>query len=137
KNGHAGTTREAFDRWLGRGRPAFVPRQAPRPEDVFARIHEADGIASLAHPGLLGRDEWIPGLAQQGLDGLEAYHTEHSREATEHYLRLADQLGLAVSGGSDYHADHSHGAAAPGAVSLPREAYDRLKSRRASIADQP
>jgi predicted metal-dependent phosphoesterase TrpH len=58
--GHVATSNEAFDQWLSRGRPAFVPRLAATPEDVIARIHDAGGLASLAHPGLLGRDEWIP-----------------------------------------------------------------------------
>jgi 3',5'-nucleoside bisphosphate phosphatase len=127
--GHVATIGEAFDRWIARGRPAYVPRLAAPPEDVLTRIHQAGGLASLAHPGLLGRDEWIPELAEAGADALEAYHTEHDAGQTAHYLSLAARLGLAVSGGSDYHADHSHGAAAPGEVSLPREQYERLKER--------
>lgn len=136
RDGHVATTNEAFDRWLGRGRPAFVPREGTPAEQVFVSIHEAGGVASLAHPGLLGRDEWIPALAEAGLDGLEAYHSEHNPEQTRHYLSLASGLGLVVSGGSDYHADESHGATLLGTVSLPRDAYDRLKSRRASTADR-
>ena len=67
------------------------------PEEVFARIHEAGGIASLAHPALVGRDEWIPAFAAAGLDALEAYHSDHDAAATARYLALADRLGLAVS----------------------------------------
>lgn len=128
--GHVETTNEAFDRWLSRGRPAFVPRVGARPEEVVARIREAGGIASLAHPGLLGRDEWIAGFAAAGLDALEAYHPDHNPESTLRYLEFADRLELAVSGGSDYHGDQSHGALGPGSVSLPRETYEKLKSRR-------
>lgn len=123
--GHVETTDEAFDRWLSRGRPAFVPRAGAPPDEVFARIHAAGGVASLAHPGLLARDEWIDRFAAAGLDALEAYHSDHNGEATARYLAIARRLGLAVSGGSDYHADQSHGAG-PGSVSLPREHYDRL-----------
>ena len=54
-----------------------MPRLAPPPDEVIARIHDAGGIASLAHPGLLERDEWIAGFAAAGLDALEAYHTDH------------------------------------------------------------
>jgi predicted metal-dependent phosphoesterase TrpH len=127
--GHVATTAEAFDRWLSRGRPAFVSRIGPTPEEVLRQIHDAKGIASLAHPGLLGRDDLIPGLADAGIDALEAYHSKHPPEDTLRYLMFADRLGLAVSGGSDYHADPSHGAVGLGGVSLPRELYEKLKVR--------
>jgi predicted metal-dependent phosphoesterase TrpH len=128
--GHVADTNEAFDRWLGRGKPAFVPRLGASPEEVVARIHEANGIASLAHPGLVHHDESIPGLVRSGLDALEAYHSEHDHDATFRYVSMADALGIAVSGGSDYHADESHGALAIGTVSLPREAFERLVQRK-------
>jgi predicted metal-dependent phosphoesterase TrpH len=128
--GHVADVAEAFDRWLARGRPAFVPRVGASPEEVFVRIHEAGGIASLAHPALVQHDEWIPGFAASGLDALEAYHTDHDVEATQRYLALAGQLHLEISGGSDYHADDLHGGGGPGSVVLPREAFERLRARR-------
>ena len=130
ERGHCATTGEAFDRWLARGRPAYVPRPAAPPEEVVARIHEARGLASLAHPGLLGHDDWIPEFTSAGLDALEAYHSRHDAERTKHYVALAGRLGLGVSGGSDYHADEMHGAVAPGSVSLPQPAYDALVRRK-------
>jgi len=120
------TTNEAFDLWLARGRPAFVRRLAAAPAEVFGRIHAAGGLASLAHPGLVRRDEWIQEFAASGLDALEVYHTNHDETATKRYRAMATRLGLAVSGGSDFHADQSHGAANPGSVSLPREDYEGL-----------
>lgn len=128
--GHVVNTKDAFDIWLARDRPAFVPRLGAPPEEVVARIHDAGGVASLAHPGLLKRDDIVLPLAAAGLDALEAYHTDHDEETVHRYLALAERLSLAVSGGSDYHADESHGAPGPGSVSLPREHYERLKSRR-------
>jgi predicted metal-dependent phosphoesterase TrpH len=132
ERGFCATPGEAFARWLSRGRPAYVPRLAAPPEDVFARIHDAGGVASIAHPGLIGRDEWMEGFAASGLDAIEAYHTRHNGEETIRYLAMADRLGLAVSGGSDYHGDQSHGAALPGSVSLPRAAFDALAQRAAA-----
>jgi predicted metal-dependent phosphoesterase TrpH len=125
--GHVRDIAEAFDRWLATGRPAFVPRAGAVPEDVFAWIHEAGGIASLAHPGLLRRDDWIPRFAGAGLDAIEAYHSKHDAAVTARYLALARDHGLAVSGGSDYHADEKHGAA-PGSVALPPGAYEALQA---------
>jgi len=124
--GYVTSTNEAFSTWLSRGRPGFIPREGAAPESVITRIHDAGGIASMAHPGLLGFDDWIPPLADAGLDAIEAYHTDHGPDDTARYLAMAERLTLAVSGGSDYHADESHGATHPGAVSLPREAYERL-----------
>jgi hypothetical protein len=124
--GYVKSTNDAFGIWLSRGKPAFVPRDSAPPEQVVARIHEAGGLASMAHPGLVGRDEWIAPLAEAGLDALEVYHTDHDAAATIRYRGLADRLKLGVSGGSDFHGDESHGAASPGAVSLPRDAYERL-----------
>ncbi|OFW20332.1 MAG: hypothetical protein A3H97_20550 [Acidobacteria bacterium RIFCSPLOWO2_02_FULL_65_29] len=128
--GHVTTTNEAFDRWLTRGRPAFVPRIGAPPDEVFSRIHDAGGLASLAHPALVAHDEWLPGFAGAGLDALEAYHTDHDGAATERYLALAARLGLAVTGGSDFHGDDAHGGGGPGRVTLPRDAFEGLKKRR-------
>jgi len=126
--GHVADVSEAFEKFLATGRAAFVPRMGARPEDVFARIHDAGGVASLAHPVLVEHDEWIPGFAAAGLDAIEAYHSDHDGAATARYLELADRLGLRVSGGSDYHGDQSHGSGGPGSVSLPRERFDQLKA---------
>ena len=124
--GYVQTTNEAFTSWLSRGRPGFVPREGAAPDNVIARIHDAGGLASMAHPGLIGRDNWIPGLAASGLDAIEAFHTDHDADAIARYRAMAQRLTLAVSGGSDYHGDESHGAAHPGNVSLPRDDFERL-----------
>jgi predicted metal-dependent phosphoesterase TrpH len=134
ERGDVESTTEAFDKWLARGRPAFVAREGPTPEEVFRQIHQSGGIAALAHPGLLNRDSWIEGFVRAGLDALEAYHTDHDDIATDRYLQMAARLGLAVSGGSDYHGDESHGSAGPGAVSLPPEAFSALRRRATSRA---
>ena len=124
------TTNDAFNLWLTPGRPAFVPRAGAPPEEVIDRIHSARGIASVAHPVKSGRDEWLPlWVERAGLDAIEAYHPDHDAATTGRYVELAARLGVAVSGGSDYHADRSHGSASIGSVSLPREAYQHLKGR--------
>ncbi len=128
--GQVATTSDAFAVWLAKGRPAFVPREGAAPEYVIEQIHAAGGLASLAHPGLLARDEWIDDFVRAGLDAVEVYHTDHDYGAVERYRRLAQHHGLATTGGSDYHADPSHGAPHPGSVALPPAEFDRLKARR-------
>jgi predicted metal-dependent phosphoesterase TrpH len=131
--GHASSTDDAFERWLSRGRPAFVPRAGTSPEQVIAVIHEAGGLASLAHPGIAGVDDRLANLRNDGLDALEAYHSDHDATARDRYLALARQLNLLVTGGSDYHGDPAHGLA-PGMVTLPAHEWERLSAwpRRSS-----
>lgn len=128
--GHVRSTREAFQRYLAEGKAAWVPRRAPAPDAVIRIIHEAGGITSLAHPGMLNHDEWIPGIAASGLDAMEVYYVEHSPEMTTHYRVLAERLDLAMSGGSDFHGDDAaRGFVRPGCVPYPEEAFRQLKER--------
>lgn len=128
--GYVATRDEAFERFLEFGGPAFVPRRGASPEEVVAIIHEAGGLASLAHPGLSRRDHLIPAFAASGLDALEARHADHDSETETRYRALAGELRLLVTGGSDFHGDGGYRAARLGAVTLPQEDFDAL--RRAS-----
>jgi 3',5'-nucleoside bisphosphate phosphatase len=127
--GHVADTREAFDKWLGRDQPAFVPRSGPSPEAVIETIHRAGGLASLAHPGRTQIDARIPILRGAGLDALEAYHSDHDAAAADRYRRMADHLDLLTSGGSDYHGDPVHGVSI-GSSPLPPDCWQRLYEAR-------
>jgi predicted metal-dependent phosphoesterase TrpH len=129
KAGHVADIRQAFDELIGERQPAYVPRRGGTPAAVVQIIHRAGGIASLAHPGLLGDDRLIPELAKCGLAAIEAYHSEHDPAETTHYLSLAAQHGLAVSGGSDYHGDLGGRSQGLGIIGLPDEHYRVLKER--------
>lgn len=124
--GYAADTREAFDRWLATGRPAFVPRAGAPPQEVINIIHSAGGIASLAHPGQTGVDARIAAYVAAGLDALEVFHPDHDKLSTERYRALASHLKLLVSGGSDFHGDPAHGWE-PGAVTLPEHEWLRVR----------
>ena len=123
--GHAIDINDAFERWLARGRPGFIPRAGSSPEQVISVIHDAGGVASLAHPVLAQMDDRIPALVGAGLDALEVYHSDHDERARARYRAMADRLGLLVTGGSDYHGDPAHGVA-PGSVTLPAREWERL-----------
>ena len=130
--GHVADTQEAFDRWLGYGRPAFVARSGARPEVVIEMIHRAGGIASLAHPGKTRLDPRIKPLKDAGLDALEAYHPDHDPGMVAHYVNVAQTQGLLLTGGSDFHGDPAHGVM-PGSVTLPPSAWARLCERREAL----
>ncbi len=125
--GHASSASAAFDRWIGDGRAAFVPRSGPPPGEVVGIIARAGGLSSLAHPGLLGRDDLIPNLVHAGLGAIEVYHPEHDGRTTRRYRDVARKFQLAVSGGSDYHADDRDRAL--GSALLPAEDYRELAAR--------
>jgi hypothetical protein len=130
--GHAVDRRDAFDRLLGDGRPAFVPRGGPDVARVVRAIAGAGGVSSLAHPGLVGVDERIPGYAASGLLAIEARHRDHRPADEARYRRLAATLDLAVSGGSDFHGEHDsrEGAVSgPGSVTLGAEDFAALEAR--------
>lgn len=127
--GHARDRNDAFERLLGTGRPAYVQRQGAPPEEVIDLIDSAGGIVSLAHPGLLRMDAIIPRLATAGLAALEARHSEHDAETERRYRELASQHGLAVSGGSDFHADDGHRTPTIGVVTLSPADFTTLESR--------
>src|SRR5712671_5517390 len=103
KAGFCATLDEAFERFLKKNRPAWVPKFKMSAADAMELIHQAGGVAVLAHPGLNRSDEVIPGMVEAGLDGIECFHTKHSPGTSQHYLKLADRFHLLVTGGSDCH----------------------------------
>jgi hypothetical protein len=129
---------EAFERFLKKNRPAWVPKFKMSAAEAIALIHHAGGVAVLAHPGLNRTDNVIPGVVEAGLDGLECFHSKHSPGAVRHYLELAARFQLLVTGGSDCHG-FSKGAPLIGGVKLPYHYVETLKrsirERKAGIAN--
>ena len=122
---------EAFERFLKKNRPAWVPKFKMSASMAIKLIHDAGGVAVMAHPGLNHSDELIPAMAEAGLDGIECFHTKHSTGTAQHYLQLADRLHLLVTGGSDCHGV-SKGQPVIGSVRLPYQHVEKLKARAAS-----
>ncbi|MDQ2665103.1 MAG: PHP domain-containing protein [Gemmatimonadota bacterium] len=102
-DGWATDVRDAFDRYLGAGKPAYVAKDQLGMAAAIAIIHAAGGLAILAHPGPAGTRERLTALAALGMDGVEVRHPGHSPNDTNRLNALAAQLGLLVSGGSDWH----------------------------------
>ncbi len=119
---------EAFERFLKKNRPAWVPKAKMSALEGVGLIHQAGGLAVMAHPGLNRTDEIIPALVDAGLDGIECFHTKHSTAMSERYLEIADKFQLLVTGGSDCHG-FSKGKPLIGTVKLPYDHVEKLKTR--------
>lgn len=127
--GHVRDLREAFDRFLAEGRPAFIERIGASPIEVAALITRAGGVTSMAHPGKTRRDELLPALIDAGMPALEVYHPDHDPLDTNRYLQIARTHHLLVTGGSDFHGVGSTREEAFGRVHLPAVEYARLSER--------
>jgi predicted metal-dependent phosphoesterase TrpH len=128
KQGFCHNLDEAFDRFLKKGKPAWVPKFKMSAVEAVDLVHQAGGVAVMAHPGLNRCDDLIPALADCGMDGLECFHTKHAGAEAEHYLRMAEQENLLVTGGSDCHG-LSKGKPLIGGIKLPYWRVEELKKR--------
>jgi 3',5'-nucleoside bisphosphate phosphatase len=105
---YVSSAKDAFDRYLAEGRPAYVPRQLPKPAEAIAWIRAAGGVAVLAHPTWAkvsgeGLNTLLTTLKAEGLGGIEVHYSTHTTRQTTEYLDLAKRLSLLVTGGSDFH----------------------------------
>lgn len=103
--GYADTVQEVFDRYLADGKPASVPKKEISLQEGVRMIHDVGGIAVLAHPVYLNDVDLVEEIVQQGLDGIEVWHRNHSAEHIRIFAELADKYQLIVTGGSDFHRD--------------------------------
>ena len=128
--GLVGSLDEAFERFLKKNRPAWVPKFKMSASKATELIHQSGGVSVMAHPGLNRSDEIIPAMVETGLDGIECFHTKHSATMAGHYLQIAEHFGLLVTGGSDCHG-LSKGQPLIGSVRLAYEHVEKLKARAA------
>ncbi|MCL4554043.1 MAG: PHP domain-containing protein [Actinobacteria bacterium] len=94
---------DAFSRFLGQGRPFYLPKESADPIALLSMVSRIGGCAVLAHPGINGVDRFLPILVEAGLAGIEVYHPLHTPEQVEHYRFLAAKFDLIITGGSDFH----------------------------------
>ena len=129
KRGYVRSVREAFDRYLKWGAPAYVSRRHLPPADAVRVIRKARGVPVLAHPGLAHRDDLLPSLVDAGLMGIETYYPEHSAADVERYLRLCRRHDLVATGGSDFHGDRKSNEL--GSPVVPRSAWQGVLAKSA------
>ena len=128
KRGYVKSVREAFDRYLGAGKPGHVARKKLTPEDAVRLIRKAGGVPVFAHPGLADRDAMIPSMVAAGLMGIECYYAEHSAAQTAGYVDTCARLGLVATGGSDFHGPKVR-AAQLGTPSIPLSVWTTLQAK--------
>lgn len=119
---------EAYNKYIHVGSPVYVERKTVSPFDVVETIYDAGGIPVIAHPyDVATADDLIPQLVNYGLRGIEAYHRKHSAPYIEHFSALAEEYGLIVTGGSDFHAPNiMNGQIILGKNFVPEWVYDKL-----------
>jgi len=98
--------REAFDRWIGFGRPAYMAKERFDVADAIALVHQAGGLAVWAHPGESASPTRILRLADMGLDAVEVLHPSHPPSLSQRLFDNTEKAGLLPSGGSDWHGTH-------------------------------
>jgi 3',5'-nucleoside bisphosphate phosphatase len=123
-------TKEAFDRFLADGRPAWVDRYRLDGADAIRLIRNAGGTATLAHPGTSKMNRYeIETLAKAGLAGLEVLHSDHHPSVREKYLTLAQEFDLVPTAGSDFHGEKVAPGRNLGTASMAPELLEKLRAR--------
>ena len=126
--GVTASVQEGFDRFIRKDRKAFVPKKAMKCADAIEAIHEAEGVAILAHPGLGDRLEpLLPRLLKLPFDGIEVYHVRHTPGHVTRFTQIALEHDLLISGGSDCHGRVKNEEPGLGKVRLPYHHVEVIK----------
>ena len=141
RKGYAESVKDAFNRYLSVGCYAYSNRQALTGPEAVSLIHEAGGIAVAAHLHLIKMPdeelkEYLKSLIPYGLDGVEGYYTDYTPDMERRYRAMAEELGLVISGGTDYHGankPHISIGKGKGDLEIPYSVLDGLRARHAEI----
>ena len=137
EKGYIKSIKEAFDKYLGKGAPAYLDKFRLGAVEAITMITDAGGIPVLAHPSTLyckssdELDALVKKLVNQGLQGLEVYYSEHDERKTSSYKLLAKRYNLAITGGSDFHGKNMKGidlGTGRGKLKIPYTALENLKT---------
>jgi predicted metal-dependent phosphoesterase TrpH len=128
EKGYVATVKEAFERYIGHGGPAYVERYKLLPGEAIKLIKKGGGVPVLAHPGILGSESYINVCIQEGIQGIEAVHSRHSKDQEYYFKEVARKHNLIVTGGSDCHGElKDDGEMLLGKFTVDIEAVYRLK----------
>lgn len=135
KKGYVSSIKEAFDKYLSFGKPAFVERSTLSPEKAIEIIKKSGGISSLAHLNQTGKSDEelykiLTNLKNAGLDAVEGYYTEYTEDMNLRYRKMAADIGLKLTGGSDFHGSNKDGyniGTGKGNLRIPYELLESLR----------
>ena len=135
RKGYVSTIKEAFDKYLSFGKPAFVERKSLTPEKAISLIKLSGGKSFLAHLNQTEKTdeelyEILTHLKECGLDGIEGYYTEYTDDMNIRYRKMAEDIGLHLSGGSDFHGENKDGYAigiGKGNLRIPYELLENIR----------
>lgn len=133
KKNYVGSVKEAFEKYIGVGGPAYVERYRITPMEAIDLILENGGVPVLAHPGLLSDDSVIEELVKRNLVGIEVFHSKHTERDVEKYFEKAKQYNLIITGGSDFHGIEVDGRDLLGTVKLDYKYVEILKSKARNL----
>lgn len=123
---------EAFDKFLAKGKPAYVFYEGPTPKEAIDAILLAKGVPVVAHPGFYVSTETILELAKLGLQGIEVYYPTHNPDQVRNFLETAKKNDLLATGGSDYHGPGS-GHERLGEIEVPEKIVEQLLERKKKL----
>lgn len=131
ETGAVATVKEAFDRFLGEGKPAYVQRYRLLAGDAVRLVRGAGGTTTIAHPGVsrLERGD-VARLRAAGVEGIEVFHPDQNPSVREKFLRIAEALELVPTAGSDFHGEVVSPDRSLGMVTMPEHELERLEARR-------
>ena len=128
---------EAFQKYLGLDKPAYVPKHYISPKDAITLIIKAGGIPVLAHPyyGHYSNKNIFKGLINDGLMGIEAWHKSHPVNVVKRFLNIAEELNLIVTGGSDCHGAYGNETPIMGKIKVPYSVVEALEEKKKQLDD--
>ena len=127
EKGYVSSEKEAFNKYIGHDGPAYVERQKMLLAGAVKLVHEAQGLAVLAHPAdITGLDELVPELKAAGLAGIEVYYRDYGSDTIDRLLAIAQEYGLVATGGTDYHAFGDGSEVMIGEALVPPQSVEQL-----------
>lgn len=142
RKGYVSSIKQAFDRYLGQGAPAYFDKERLTPKDAIERIRASGGVPVLAHPVQLRTtndgelERVVKDLFDLGLVGIEVIHSDHDAALVDKYTQLAHRLGLITTGGSDFHGSNKKDIELGSARGrrVPRAFYDQLIEKHGELS---
>jgi 3',5'-nucleoside bisphosphate phosphatase len=133
EEGYVYSFRDAFEKYLGENKAAYIQKPALEPEEGIRLVHNAGGLVFIAHPAVEITDAVIMHLIALGLDGIEVYHPKHLQTDIDHYMQIVQAHDLLICGGSDCHGPRNSNDIMLGTVPVPLVHLEQMKSRLLSI----